>query len=63
LHHALDANETGAFVAEVPILDGMTLFQLLGEWPPLVALSIVLGFLVLDHLRTRRKLVSASIQN
>jgi apolipoprotein N-acyltransferase len=55
LHHTLDADETGAFAADVRLLSGSTPFQLLGEWPPMVASAIVVFYLLRDHYRSRRK--------
>ncbi len=54
LHHALDADLSGAFVAEVKLLDGATLFQWLGDWPAIIALVIVALYLLKDHFRSRR---------
>jgi apolipoprotein N-acyltransferase len=56
IHQTLDADETGAFVADVKLLDGATPFQWMGEWPPMVAITIVAWYLLKEHFRSRRQL-------
>lgn len=54
LRQVLEADETGAFVANVKLLDAGSLYQWLGEWPPIVAGAVVVWYLFREHFRTRK---------
>jgi apolipoprotein N-acyltransferase len=47
-------NQRGVALAEVPMLQGTTPYQLLGDWPGWVALAIIAGAAVREAARARK---------